>query len=131
MFFWEFRLICPKEEGFMNVDWARINSFITEGDEEEQEWLRDMISTLISNYEERLIELAEITKGSDKESLVSQLHQMKGITSNFGLEALRQITHQAEVFAKASDLDASIAETLKMPPIWEKTKAELKEKLGI
>ena len=121
----------PYEEGYMNVDWKRINSFITEGDEEEQEWLRDMISTLISNYEERLAELSEIVSNKDNVKLTALLHQMKGITSNFGLEALRQITHEAEILSKATNFEASIAETSKLPPVWEKTKAELKDKLGI
>jgi len=115
----------------MNVDWKRINSFITEGDEEEEEWLRDMISTLISNYEERLTELSEIVSKKDNVKLTALLHQMKGITSNFGLEALRQITHQAETFSKATNFEASIKETSKLPQVWQQTKAELKEKLGI
>ena len=37
----------------MNVDWERINSFIDEDNEEERDWLKEMIGTLISNYEER------------------------------------------------------------------------------
>jgi HPt (histidine-containing phosphotransfer) domain-containing protein len=115
----------------MNVDWVRINSFITEGDEEEEAWLRDMIQTLIENYEERLTELAEITKLRDISKLVALLHQMKGITSNFGLEALRKITSEAESLAKANNLEASLAETAKLLPTWESTKVELKSKLGI
>ena len=48
----------------MNVDWDRINSFIDEENAEEQEWLKDMIVTLISSFEERLIELdAIMSKG--------------------------------------------------------------------
>ena len=70
----------------MHVDWARLNSFIAEGDEEEMQWLREMIQTLIINYEERLVELDEIIKNPDNAKLIALLHQMKGVTSNFGLE---------------------------------------------
>jgi HPt (histidine-containing phosphotransfer) domain-containing protein len=115
----------------MNVDWNRINSFIDTDDEEEQAWLKDMIETLISNYEERLVELEEFTAKNDSAGLISILHQMKGITSNFGLEALRKIISQAESFLKANDLELASKETSKLSPIWIETKSELKAKLGI
>ena len=115
----------------MNVDWDRINSFINTEDAEELEWLKDMIQTLISNYEERLVEMNEIIKNKDNSQLTSMLHQMKGITANFGLETLKQITQQAETFSKADNIDLSIIETSKLSPIWQETKVELKTKLGI
>ncbi len=115
----------------MNVDWNRINSFIDTDDEEEQAWLKDMIVTLISNYEERLIELEEFTVKKDSAGLISILHQMKGITSNFGLEALRKIISQAEIFSKANDLESTYKETSKLVPVWTATKAELKTKFEI
>jgi len=115
----------------MNVDWDRINSFIDEEDAEEQEWLKDMIVTLISSFEERLIELDAIMSKRDNVGLIAMLHQMKGITSNFGLERLRQIITAAEVFAKANNTDSALKEVSKLSPIWEETRVELKAKLGI
>ena len=115
----------------MHVDWARLNSFIAEGDEEEMRWLREMIQTLIINYEERLVELDEIIKNPDNAKLIALLHQMKGVTSNFGLETLRKITSEAENLAKANNLQSALAETTKFPLAWKETKAELKTKLGI
>ena len=115
----------------MNVDWDRINSFIDEEDAEEQEWLKDMIVTLISSFEERLIELDAIMSKRDNVGLIAILHQMKGITSNFGLERLRQIISAAEVFAKANNTDSALREVSKLSPIWEETRVELKAKLGI
>ncbi len=115
----------------MNVDWSRIDSFIDVDNEEEQEWLKDMIQTLISNYEERLVELEEFTAKKDNPGLIGLLHQMKGITSNFGLDALRKIIQQAETFAKANNLETALIETAKLAPVWQETKSELKLKLGI
>ena len=46
---------------------------------EEQEWLKDMIVTLISSFEERLIELDAIMSKRDNVGLIAILHQMKGI----------------------------------------------------
>jgi HPt (histidine-containing phosphotransfer) domain-containing protein len=115
----------------MNVDWERINSFIDEENEEERDWLKDMIGTLISNYEERLAELNEIIKKQDNEGLISLLHQMKGITANFGLEKLRQITLSAESLAKGNNHNASVLEAQNLFTTWEVTKAELKSKMGI
>lgn len=115
----------------MNVDWERINSFIDEDNEEERDWLKEMIGTLISNYEERLTDLNEIIKKQDKEGLISLLHQMKGITANFGLEKLRQITLSAESLAKGNNVSASILETQNLFKVWEETKSELKTKMGI
>ena len=98
---------------------------------EEKEWLKDMIVTLISSFEERLIELDAIMSKRDNVGLIAILHQMKGITSNFGLERLRQIITAAEVFAKANNTDSALKEVSKLSPIWEETRVELKAKLGI
>ena len=136
MFFWAIHFLecffsISNYIGSMNVDWTRINSFITEGDEEEMQWLREMIQTLIDNYEERLKELDTLTKNPDNSQLVSLLHQMKGVASNFGLDNLWRLTQEAELLLKAGNLDATLKETQKFSPIWQETKNELKTKLNI
>jgi HPt (histidine-containing phosphotransfer) domain-containing protein len=85
----------------MNVDWERINSFIDEENEEERDWLKDMIGTLISNYEERLAELNEIIKKQDNEGLISLLHQMKGITANRYSPSNPQSEFRLHLFSEA------------------------------
>lgn len=115
----------------MNVDWERINSFITEDNEEEREWLKEMIGSLLENYEERLKELDELFLSKDNEKLKSLLHQMKGVVANFGLEKLRLLTIKAEDLSKEGKVDESISVSKQFREIWIETKKELKEKLGL
>jgi HPt (histidine-containing phosphotransfer) domain-containing protein len=115
----------------MNVDWERINSFITDDDPEELAWLKDMIVSLIGNYEERLAELDAIAISKNNEDLTSLLHQMKGLVANFGLEAIRNITIEAEALSKENKFDESIAVTRKIRPVWVDTKKELANKFDL
>ncbi len=115
----------------MNVDWERINSFITEDSEEEKEWLKEMITSLLENYEERLKDLNLIFDSKDNVALKSLLHQMKGVVANFGLEKLRQMTIIAEDLCKEGKTEESISIAKEFEPVWQETKKELKEKLGL
>lgn len=115
----------------MNVDWDRINSLISEDDPEELEWLKEMLTSLLENFEERLGELDILIASPEQAKLASLLHQMKGVTANFGLESLRSKIVTAEGHAKNNQINEAINISKELRSIWQETRKELKSKMNI
>ncbi|MEM7184396.1 MAG: Hpt domain-containing protein [Spirochaetota bacterium] len=112
----------------MNVDWERIQSFASEDDPEDMEWLLGMLQTLIENTEERLSELDSYTKGNEVEKVRAHLHQLKGVAANFGLTNFHKTCLEAETMIKEEQVTQALTECSKLPGIWQDTRKELEDK---
>jgi HPt (histidine-containing phosphotransfer) domain-containing protein len=109
----------------MIIDWNRIQSFADENDPEDKEWLMGMVETLISNTEERLVELDALLTSRDTEGLRSLLHQLKGVAANFGLVLMQENCVEAESKVKSLDIDAAVRIAGRLREIWKKTRTEI------
>lgn len=114
----------------MHIDWSRIESLVDIDDPDDRAWLKDMVVSLFENMTVRIQNLHQFMEAKQAKELQSELHQIKGVASNFGLSTLSKIVIDAEAKVKAGELDASIAECTQVLPVWEETKTELKERFG-
>ena len=112
----------------MNVDWERIQSFASEDDPEDMEWLLGMLQTLIDNTEERLTELNSYIESNEIEKIRAHLHQLKGVAANFGLTNFHKVCMEAEGLIKEDKVSEALEECAKLPGIWQATRKELEEK---
>lgn len=109
----------------MLIDWDRINSLIDSDSEEDKAWLKDMIDTLLKNMEERIVNIQIYTKDSDHVKLKSELHQVKGVASNFGLMDLYELVIKSESLIHENQFDEAFQLSNSILDIWNLTKTEI------
>lgn len=112
----------------MLIDWSRIESLIDGDDPSDLEWIQDMIQTLYENMVTRIENVKKFSDNREAESLRSELHQIKGVSANFGLKQLYEMVLDAESKVKEGNLEEGIALSIKVPAVWEETKLELQKK---
>lgn len=99
-------------------------------DPEDRAWLKEMITSLLENMATRIENLDRLLVSKEPKDLQAELHQIKGVAANFGLAALSELVIKAEGFAKAGDIESSVAEGIKIAPVWESTRIELEKKFS-
>ena len=119
----------PEKGIIMLVDWERVNSVMM-ADEDDKEWFNEMMDTLKDNMKTRLENISKHVQDKDQEPLRKELHQVKGMSANFGLAEINKISATGEAYAKTGKVDEAIAEAVKLPDLWDKTLKELNAKLG-
>jgi HPt (histidine-containing phosphotransfer) domain-containing protein len=112
----------------MLIDWSHIKTIADPDNPDDIEWLKEMILTLENDFSERLVELRSFIDEKNNSKLQSLLHQIKGVSANFGLDELKQISTRGEAAAKVTNLSEAIIEGEKIFEVWEKTKVELQKK---
>lgn len=112
----------------MLVDWTRIDALMDGDDPSDLEWIKDMISTLFENMSVRMENLNIFSLKSEADKLKAELHQIKGVAANFGLQDLYDLVFDAETKVKTGYLPDAISLTPKILDVWKKTKTELEKK---
>jgi HPt (histidine-containing phosphotransfer) domain-containing protein len=110
------------------VDWKRIEALIDGDDPSDLEWIQEMIHTLYENMVTRINNINQYCDSENKDNLKSELHQIKGVAANFGLDDLYEIVISAETKLKADDIQSGIVLARKVEGVWEETKNELGKK---
>lgn len=89
-----------------------------------------MLGTLLENMETRLVNIQKcIDEGNDAQ-LQKELHQIKGMSLNFGLAELSKHSQEAEAFVKNAETDKAIPIANGLRDLWDKTRKELLEYTG-
>ncbi len=109
----------------MIVDWNRIEALVDPKDPSDIEWLKEMIHTLYENMNTRIQNLNSYLSTRDSENLRSELHQIKGVAANFGLQKLFELTQESESLIKQSMLEEGISSAKQVEEVWLETKKEL------
>ncbi|PJZ68106.1 histidine phosphotransferase [Leptospira perolatii] len=112
----------------MLVDWSRLDSLIQADDEDDKEWLSEMIESLKTNMSSRLTNIVSFSSDQKQSELQAELHQTKGVAANFGLEKLRTTIANAEELLKNGNLTSCHELCSSLGEIWTQTKAELNTK---
>jgi len=118
-------LVLVESEGSLLIDWNRINSLIDSDSEEDKKWLKDLIDTLLTNMEERMKNIQSFSQASDQEKLKAELHQVKGVASNFGLMDLYNLVVKSESLLHDKLIQESIQHTDSIIDVWNRTKQEI------
>lgn len=112
------------------INWSRIESLIDGDTEEDLQWMRDMIQTLVSNMDTRLENILKSSNSKDWTALKSELHQMKGVAANFGLTTLTEKVVSAENLLKHDKGSEAIPLCSELPALWTDTLKELKTRFS-
>lgn len=109
----------------MLIDWNRINSLIDSDSDEDKAWLQDMMHTLVSNMEERIKNISSYYATKETTKFKSEIHQVKGVASNFGLMDLYDLVLKAEGLLQQDLPDEAFQITQSLVVVWEQTKQEI------
>ncbi|MDX1959198.1 MAG: Hpt domain-containing protein [Leptospiraceae bacterium] len=112
----------------MLVDWERVKTIADPDNPDDKEWLLEMIQSLEEDINQKVEELSGLYINGDLAKLQASLHQVKGVSANFGLIELQQLSFQAETEVKAKNLSGSEVFLNKIPILWEETLQELRRK---
>ncbi|MCG9875444.1 MAG: Hpt domain-containing protein [Leptospiraceae bacterium] len=121
----DFLLVLSESEDNLLIDWNRINSLIDSDSDEDKAWLKDMIDTLVSNMEERIKNISSYSELRDAIKFKSEIHQIKGVASNFGLMDLYDLVLKAEGLLQQDLPDEAFQITQSLVVVWEQTKQEI------
>ena len=78
----------------------------------------------------RLGELEAMISSKTTDGYLPLLHQLKGVTANFGLEDLNKQIVYAESLGKSGKFPESMEESKKLRYSWENAKIELKKRFS-
>jgi HPt (histidine-containing phosphotransfer) domain-containing protein len=114
----------------MEVDWSRIESLADLDDPEDKAWLQEMLESLCLDFESKIKEIAEIVDSKNLKDLQSIMHQIKGVSANFGLTKIQKCAADSEMAAKSGNLDVAISEAQKISSLWNLANKELQTKFS-
>lgn len=113
------------------VNWDRIKTFANMDDASDLEWLKETIQDLRKNMEEKIFQVQEALNQNNRESLGTICHQIKGVTSNFGLDRMHELSLKAEKFLKTEEWRESIPLFHELDSLWKSTDEEFHRVLNI
>jgi HPt (histidine-containing phosphotransfer) domain-containing protein len=113
----------------LEVDWSRIDSLADRKDPKDLEWLQEILQTLYENMVTRLDNVKKYSEQKDAKNLRAELHQIKGVTANFGLNNLHELVQSAEAEVKSGQLENSLKNYEKIAASWERAKSILKSEI--
>jgi HPt (histidine-containing phosphotransfer) domain-containing protein len=121
----DFLLVLSECEVNLLIDWNRINSLIDSDSDEDKAWLQDMMHTLVSNMEERIKNISSYYASKESTKFKSEIHQVKGVASNFGLVEIYDLVIKAEDFLNQNLPDEAFQITQSLVVVWKQTKQEI------
>ncbi|WCL48887.1 Hpt domain-containing protein [Leptospira sp. GIMC2001] len=115
----------------MVIDWSRIEALIDGDKPEDRAWITEMIGTLRENMQVRMINIQNSIQIQDHEKLQFELHQIKGVAANFGLDKLFNLVLESENSLKSGNTDQGVDMASKIQLVWIETQTELDTKFPI
>ncbi len=112
----------------MEVDWSRIESLADLDDPEDRAWLQEMVESLRLDFESKIEQIVELVDKKNLKDIQSILHQIKGVSANFGLAKIQKCAADGEIAAKSGNLETAIAEANKISSLWNLANKELQSK---
>jgi HPt (histidine-containing phosphotransfer) domain-containing protein len=113
------------------INWERVNTFADMNDPEDLEWLRETAKELVVSMNQKLETINSLLTTPDREALVSICHQIKGVSSNFGLDSVYEICLNAEKILKTDAWESSLPILANLNTIWIDSSEELSQVLKI
>ena len=116
---------------FASFNHYLINTFADMNDPEDLEWLRETAKELVVSMNQKLETINSLLTTPDREALVSICHQIKGVSSNFGLDAVYEICLHAEKILKTDPWESSLPILANLNTVWKNSSEELSRVLKI
>ena len=114
-----------------NINWERVKTFADLNDPSDIEWLKGTVKELQENMEVKINIIEALILEPNRESLLSICHQIKGVTSNFGLDKINDLSVKAEYILKTDNWMDSITQLKLFKNHWIDANLELKNKLNL
>ena len=94
----------PPDQGTVVLDRAQFDHLCELQDDDDQDFIRDLIDLFLAETPRRLGEISAARAGKDMRALAQIAHTVKGAAANFGARALQTRCQQIEVLARAGKL---------------------------
>jgi CheY-like chemotaxis protein/HPt (histidine-containing phosphotransfer) domain-containing protein len=94
----------PFENGAPVLDRAQFDHLCDLQDDDDPEFIRDLVDLFLAETPRRLLEIARACKAGDARTMMQLAHTVKGASANFGARALQAKCQQIELFARAGKL---------------------------
>jgi HPt (histidine-containing phosphotransfer) domain-containing protein len=107
------------------INWERVSTFADMNDPEDLEWLRETAKDLVISMDDKINLINNLLNNPDKEALLSICHQVKGVSSNFGLDAIYEISLNAEKKLKTDSWEDSLSLLKSLDEVWKQSSREL------
>lgn len=114
-----------------DINWERVKTFADMDDPSDLDWLKETVLDLRKNLEEKIQNIQKALRDSDKESLSIICHQIKGVSSNFGLDKLHDLSVKAEKILKSEQWQESFPFFSEFESVWLDANNEIKRVLQI
>ncbi len=111
----------------MLIDWSRIEIL---DDPDEPDWLKGIIKDLVIDIDTKILEISSLIEKNEADKLRALLHQMKGVSGNFGFMQFHEICLNSETFLKEGKHSSGYSRAKDLFEIWKSTKAELNKKFN-
>lgn len=113
------------------VNWERVKTFADIDEPSDLIWLKETIADLRKNMEEKIFQIQEAISQSNRESLGTICHQIKGVSSNFGLDRMYDLSLRAEKYLKSAEWEEAIPLFHELDSLWTSTNEEFHRVLKI
>ncbi len=107
------------------INWERVSTFADMNDPEDLDWLRETAKELVISMDQKVNLINNLLKNPDREALLSICHQVKGVSSNFGLDAIYEISLNAEKILKTEPWEDSLSLLGSLNEVWTQSSQEL------
>ena len=107
------------------VNWERVSTFADVNDPEDLEWLRETAKELVISMNQKINLINSLLNNPDRDALLSICHQVKGVSSNFGLDAIYEISLNAEKILKTETWEQSFSLLGELDEVWKRSSKEL------
>ena len=114
-----------------DVNWERVKTFANLDDPADLEWLKETAKDLQLTMESKIKTLNNLLTEPDRSVLSNLCHQMKGISSNFGLDQIHDISLRAEKILKLENWEDSLELLSQLDQSWKKAEKELIKTLNL
>lgn len=107
------------------INWERVSTFADMNDPEDLNWLRETAKELVISMDQKVSLINNLLNHPDREALLSICHQVKGVSSNFGLDAIYEISLNAEKILKTDTWENSLSLLRSLDEVWIQSSQEL------
>ena len=114
----------------MLIDWSRIEILVDGDKPEDRAWITEMVGTLNTNMETRMINIQNSIDNNEMDKLQFELHQIKGVAANFGLDKLYNLVVDSETLIKEGNGQEAIEKAKSIQSIWLATQNELTQRFS-
>jgi hypothetical protein len=114
-----------------NINWDRVQTFADLNDPNDLDWLKGTVKELQENMELKIGIIDGLVLEPNRDSLLSVCHQIKGVTSNFGLDKINDVSVKAEAILKTDNWIESITLLKSLKILWKDANTEIIKKLDL